>query len=324
MSTFTILVIIFIAVSIFRSISKYIKEQKPQSSGFNWGNYHSSRLRSILNTYNNFQDEDIIDSAVGFYLFSYNDDTREFIFIQEEGSKVIHHFKYSQLVSYNIRNTRDYGIFLDFKTTISNKTYISIECFNRESAIKKIPHLATNTTEIDNLYRLEQEKVEEIGDILQDILDENNETVLPPPYQDEIDDKTHSSPVIILPIEEEIKTLDIKAEPVPIGIEESTPPLDDLGLEEEFQEVEEIQEQYTPDIITEAEEQQEVYISEEESVIPEINVDNSMIQVSLSDIDEYSRGKFLDWEIQSAIGDAKVKGQKYIYLNSEQLEKVKS
>jgi len=323
MSLFTVLVIIFIVGSIVRSFLKHVNEQKPQSSGFNWNNYHSSRLRSILSTYNSFEDEDIIDSAVGFYLFSYNDDTREFIFIQEDGIKVINHFRYEQLVSYNIRNTRDYGIFIDFKTNVANKSYVSIECFNRETAIKKIPYLSSNTAEVDNLYRLEQEKVEEIGDILQEIVEGNKEKVLPPPYQEEI--AITPPPLIIpLPLEDEIQVIEIEEEPVPIVIEEHTSFFDKSEPETYEIQQEEVDEEFAPYTLPEPDEQPEIHIEEEESVFSEIEVDNEMIEVLLSDIDEYSRGKFIDWEVQSAVGDAKMKGEKCIYLNAEQVEKLKS
>lgn len=324
MSFFTVLFVIFIVISIVRSLLKHLNEQKPQQaagSGFNWKSYHSSRLRSILSTYNNFQDEEIIDSAVGFYLFSYNDDTGEFIFIQEDGIKVIHHFKYEQLTSYNIRNTRDHGIFIDFKTSVPNKTYISIECFNREAVLKKIPYLSSNPTEVDNLYRLEQEKVDEIGSIFEQILDEYKAPETPPVYQEVV--KEAPLPIVPLPQEEETEVIEINEEVTPVETEEYTPDYEELIPETEKLLIEDIQEEILPDAPTQ-EEEQESFIQEGETIIsiPEIN--NDKIQVSLSDIDAYSRGKFLDWEVQSAVGDAKVKGQKFIYLSSEQLEKLKS
>lgn len=315
MSIFTILVIIFIIVPIIKSIFKYFNEQKPHSTGYNWKKLYSSRLRSILSSYNNFQDEEIIDSAIGFYLFSYNDDTKEFIFIQEENVAVINLFNYKQLISYNIRNTRDYGIFIDLKTTVPNKTHISIECFNRETALKKIPYLVSSPSEFDNLYRIEQKKVEDIEYILRDILDERNNSEQPPVYQEEIV-STVSSPIIPLPLESEIQTTEVKEEPAATEIEEYS------DFEELIPEEEVLEEHF----------QDEIPIPEESSVdqpadeekTPVIEENNSKVLVPLSDIDEYSRGKFLDWEVQSAVGDAKVKGRRFIYLSPEQLEKLKS
>ncbi|NDV93904.1 hypothetical protein D0T84_03090 [Dysgonomonas sp. 521] len=321
MSFFTVLFVIFIVISVVRSLLKHLNEQKPQqTSRFNWENYHSSRLRSILSTYNNFQDEEIIDSAVGFYLFSYNDETGEFIFIQEDGIKVIHHIKYQQLTSYNIRYTRDYNIFIDFKTSVPNKSYVSIECFNREIVLKKVPYLSSNLTEMENLYRLEKEKVDEIGSIFEQILDEYKDTETPPVYQEVV--KEIPLPIVPLPQEEETEIIEVNEEIRSVETEEYTPDYEELIPETAEVPIEDIPDEILPD--TPTVEEQENFIQEEETTvfIPEIS--NDKIQVSLSDIDEYSRGKFLDWEVQSAVGDAKVKGQKFIYLSAEQLEKLKS
>ena len=56
----------------------------------------------------------------------------------------------------------------------------------------------------------------------------------------------------------------------------------------------------------------------------EIPVIEGEIQISLSEIEEYSRGKFLEYEVRSAVSDAKMKGLKYISLSKEQLDRLKS
>ncbi|MFV0328616.1 MAG: hypothetical protein ACK5KL_02145 [Dysgonomonas sp.] len=313
MSIFTILVIIFIIVPIIKSIFKHFNEQKPHATGYNWGKLYSARLRSILSSYNNFRDEEIIDSAIGFYLFSYNDDTNEFIFIQEEDIAIINHFTYMQLISYNIRNTRDYNIIIDLKTTVPNKTHISIECFNREIALKKIPYLTSSPSEFDNLYQIEKEKVEEVEYILQEILEKRSNTEQPPVYKEEVPIYT-----IPIPVDNEVQVIDVKEEIIPTEIEEDVPVLGELVTEEE-----EVLDE-TPYYETSQLEELVTNQSDKEEKIPVTEESSGEIEVSLTDIDDYSRGKFLDWEILSAVGDAKIKGQKSIYLSAEQLEKLKS
>jgi hypothetical protein len=323
MSTFTILVIIFIVAPIVKKLLKHIKEQKLQSSGFSRED-HSSGLRSMLNAYDSFRDEDFIDSAVGAYLFSYNDDSREFIFIQENGPEAVHHIKYQQLVSCDIRNTRDYGIFLDFKTTVPDEIYVSIRCFNREIALAKMPYLSSNLVELDNLYRLEQEKAEEIGEILQDILDENGNAKLPPSCKEEILANTTPPPVIPLPVEDEIEITDVEEEPAPIEMKEYIPDFEEPIPERGELPGEGMPGEFMPDTPSELGKQPEILIRKEETTLLQPETNDGKIQVSLSDIEEYSRGKFLDWEVQSAVGDAKVKGRKFIYMNPEQFEQLKS
>lgn len=327
MSIFTILVIIFIIVPVIKSVVKHFNEQKSDPSAYDWNRLYSSRLRSILSSYNNFRSEETIDSAIGFYLFSYNDDAKEFIFIQEEDIAFIHHISYHQLIGYNIRNTQDYGIYIDLDTTIPNKKHISIKCFEREDAIKKISYLTLQPAEINNLYQIEAGKVEDVEYILQMILEENEKTKQPPIYEKEIpileEPVTNEilSDIPPLPSDYEIQIIEENKEVIASDVEEPTPAFEELIIDEVLEEPlynEEIEPENPVISISDKGEGEG-----EGEKATEIESDGR-IPVALSDIDNYTKGKFLDWEIQSAVGDAKIKGQRFIYLTSEQLEKLQS
>ncbi len=61
---------------------------------------------------------------------------------------------------------------------------------------------------------------------------------------------------------------------------------------------------------------------EEQSEVGE-KPDDGLVKISLSDVEYYSYGKFLDSDVQSAVGDAKMRGKKEIFITKEQLEKLK-
>lgn len=326
MSLFVYAAIAFIIVQFVKHFIKHNREESQRSSNrFNWSESYSLRLRSVLKTCEGFSDDDIIDSAVGFYLFSYDSTAREFIFIENDG--VIHWLPYNDLIEYKVREGNDYRIMIDLKTSFSGKPYISIECFDREKLLKKMPQLQYKLDEIDKLYELEREKIEEIEYILSEIIEEDNRGIAdtPPPYKEE-------------EIKKEPETVKVEISPIPVILADVVTAVKEVKEEA----VTFIEKEIPIEIVEEAPAVYEI-IPEREEIVPEpfpaveepasipepevkeeAPVADGNVEVSLSEIEEYSRGKFLEYEVQSAVSDAKMRGKKYIYLTNEQLEKLKS
>lgn len=322
MSIFGYAILIFI---IIRLVNHFIKQSREQSqtpsSGFNWADSYSQRLRSILKTCEGFDEDEIIDSAVGFYLFSYDSAAKEFIFIEEDD--VIHRLSYRDLIDYKVRENKDYRIIIDLKTSFSGKPYISLVCFEREKLLRKMPQLQYKMHEIDNLYELERDKIDEIEDVLSGIIEENKAVAdTPPPYKEEQIVKTEVIKVEIPPVPGNV------ADIVAAIKEEKEEAIAFLDEEPAIEAVREIPDVY--EVAPEAEEQSEPLIVEERPIeaAPEMGEETPVIegeiQIPLSEIEEYSRGKFLEYEVRSAVSDAKMKGLKYISLSKEQLERLKS
>lgn len=323
MSIFGYAILIFIIIRLVNHFMKQSREQsQTSSSGFNWADSYSQRLRSVLKTCEGFDDDEIIDSAVGFYLFSYDSVAKEFIFIEEDD--VIHRLSYRDLIDYKVRESKDYRIIIDLKTSFSGKPYISLVCFEREKLLRKMPQLQYKMHEIDNLYELERDKIDEIEDVLSGIIEENKAVAdtPPPPYKEEQIVKTEVIKVEIPPVSGNV------ADIVTAIKEEKEEAIAFLDGEQEIEAVEEISDVY--EVAPEAEEQSEPLIVEERPIeaAPEMGEETPAIegemQISLSEIEEYSRGKFLEYEVRSAVSDAKMKGLRYISLSKEQLERLKS
>lgn len=320
MSIFGYAILIFILIRLVNHFMKQSREQNQNSSnGFNWSDSYSQRLRSVLKTCEGFNGYEIIDSAVGFYLFSYDSAAKEFIFIEDDD--VIHRLSYRDLIDYKVRESKNYRIIIDLKTSLSGKPYISLVCFEREKLLRKMPQLQYKTHEIDKLYELERDKIDEIEDFLSGIIEENKAVSdTPPAYKEE-------------EIVKETGVIKIEIPPVPANVADIVTAIKEekeeiatfLDEEPVIEAVEEIPDVYET---TSAEEQSEPLLEEEESIQAEVEEEtpaiDGEIKISLSEIEEYSRGKFLEYEVQSAVSDAKMKGQKYIYLSKEQLEKLKS
>lgn len=320
MSIFGYAILIFILIRLVNHFMKQSREQNQNSSnGFNWSDSYSQRLRSVLKTCEGFNGDEIIDSAVGFYLFSYDSAAKEFIFIEDDD--VIHRLSYRDLIDYKVRESKNYRIIIDLKTSLSGKPYISLVCFEREKLLRKMPQLQYKTHEIDKLYELERDKIDEIEDFLSGIIEENKAVSdTPPAYKEE-------------EIVKETGVIKIEIPPVPANVADIVTAIKEekeeiatfLDEEPVIEAVEEIPDVYGT---ISAEEQSEPLLEEEESIQAEVEEEtpaiDGEIKISLSEIEEYSRGKFLEYEVQSAVSDAKMKGQKYIYLSKEQLEKLKS
>ncbi|GAB6123027.1 hypothetical protein [Dysgonomonas termitidis] len=324
MSIFGYAILIFI---IIRFVNHFIKQSRDQkqtsSSGFNWSDSYSLRLRSVLKTCEEFNDDEIIDSAVGFYLFSYDNTAREFIFIEDDD--VIHRLSYSNLIEYKVRENKDYKIMIDLKASFSGKPYISLACFDREKLLRKMPQLQYKLYEIDNLYELERNKIDEIEDILSGIIEENKMlTGTPPPYKKEVIVKEPNVIKIEIPpvtanVADIVTAIKEEKEDAVTFLEERPviePAEENSGVSEIVAETKVEQ----PGPVPEKEEATDI----EPEVEEEVPVIDGNIQISLAEIEEYSRGKFLEYEVRSAVSDAKMKGQKYICLSKEQLEKLKS
>jgi hypothetical protein len=320
MSILSYAILTFILIRFVNHFIKQSREQNQTStSRFNWSDSYSQRLRSVLKTCEGFDDNEIIDSAVGFYLFSYESTAREFIFIEEDG--VIHRLPYNNLIEYEVREDKDSKIIIDLKTSFSGKPHISLVCFEREKLLRKMPQLQYRLHEIDNLYELERDKIDEIEDILSEIIEENKVVAYTPPsYKKE-------------EIVKETEVIKIEIPPVSANVADIVTAIKDEE-EETVTFLEEkpfIEPADVYEIVPETEvEQPELLSVKEESVDVEPEVEEKKpvidgeIQISLLEIEEYSHGKFLEYEVRSAVSDAKMKGQKYIYLSKKQLEKLKS
>ncbi|WP_029903112.1 hypothetical protein [Prevotella sp. 10(H)] len=330
MSIFGYFIVIFIIIKLASYFIKQSQKETTSSTPHNdWESSYSQRLRSILKSCEGFDEDEIIDSAVGFYLFSYDNDRKEFIFIEDKGT--IHWLSYKNLLEYRVRENKDYKINIDLKTTAPDQPYLSIECFNKDKLLMKMPQLQYRQNDVDSLYELERDKVDDIEDILQTILEEGkeisiNDVPVPPPY---------------IQKEEEVKVEEYEPETTSTTI----------NIMDVITSVQDTKNEISEDI------QEEVIIIEHETEIPEIIEENTSadipeyisepiqpieilnntpiekkpvkdadgkIEVSLSEIEDYSRGKFLEYEVQSAVSDAKMRGKKVIYLTDEQLEKLKS
>ncbi|MDR1882469.1 MAG: hypothetical protein LBR26_06765 [Prevotella sp.] len=321
MSIFGYLILIFI---VYRVVSKFIKQDGEQgsngsngSNGFKWADFYSQRLRSVLNTCQGFDNDGIIDSAAGFYLFSYDSTAREFVFIEDD--EVIHRFSYRDLIEYKVRETKDHKIIIDLETSFPDKAYISIECFEKEKLLKKMPQLQYRLHEIDGLHELERDKADRIEDILAEITEENKEApdvLLPPPYKDYGNVEVIKPAIPALPAVENIITaVREKKEGAPVENEKQVEVMQETceapeAIPETIREM--------PEAVSE-EKPMKIHESGKEKPLA-----NGKIPVSLSEIEDYSRGKFIEYEVRSAVGDAKMKGQKYIYLTNEQLDRLKS
>ncbi|WP_419034137.1 hypothetical protein [Dysgonomonas gadei] len=322
MSIFGYAILIFIIIRLVNHFIKQSREQSQTSSnGFNWSDSYSQRLRSILKTCEGFDEDEIIDSAVGFYLFSYDSAAKEFIFIEEDD--VIHRLSYRDLIDYKVRESKDYRIMIDLKTSFSRKPYISLVCFEREKLLRKMPQLQYKMPEIDNLYELERDKIDEIEDVLSGIIEENKAVAdTSPPYKEEEIVQAEVIKIEIPPVTENV------ADIVTAIKEEKEEAIAFLDKGPAIETVREISDVY--EAAPETEEQSESLLVEEKPIETdpemeaEIPVIEGEIQISLSEIEEYSRGKFLEYEVRSAVSDAKMKGLKYISLSKEQLDRLKS
>ncbi|MDH6307279.1 hypothetical protein M2451_000428 [Dysgonomonas sp. PFB1-18] len=339
MGTFFYLIIISIIV--FRVV-KYLNKNKGEQD--EWA---SSRNRPVQpqpqpvkkTSFYDFKDDDgdkeVIESPYGFYTFMVDWDKKEFSIVQDKGEKI--NVVFFNLKGYEVKTRNDAVITLELKTYLPGKSFISIECFSKIKVLPQLPEWQRRPLELNKVYDQELAQVDEIDDILSDIMDENGvqSTTTPPPYKQEkkIQEKKETPvavPVVpnILDIVESIpekkEEIEIKTEPEEIPIVE----IPAVIIEEVKEEIPEIkserQEIKIEDPFESTPPYEEIKIEGRPvEPVPDSEDAGDKVRVSLSDVEYYSYGKFLDSEVQSAVGDAKMRGKKEIFITKEQLEKLK-
>ncbi len=300
---------IILIIIIIRFVNHFMKQSKEKSGIEKFGETNGSDLEYILNRYGDFSSDEIIESSVGFYLFSIDRKNKDFIFITEE--ETVYRLSYDNLRKYSIEEVSDDIITIKLNTTFTQKPIISIECFNRIKALSKLPSFRQNTIALDELYNTEIEKMNRLNEILGEIADAGNVIAVestPPPYIDRRPRQT-DKPIIKSDLKSE-KADSYKGEIIRI--------LDAIKKSKEAQEA-----LHQTDDNRIAPQQEEIINIKKENTenLPE-DIPGK-VRISLTEVEEYSRGKFLDSDIQSIFSDARMRGKKYIYITEEQLENLK-
>jgi len=337
MGTFFYLVIISIIVF---KVVQYLNKKKGEQD--EWA---SSQNRPVQPqpqpvkkpSFYDFKDDDeekeVITSPYGFYSFIVDWSKKEFSITQDKGEKI--NIVFFNLKGYEVKTKNDAVITLELRTYLPGKPFISIECFSKIKVLPQLPEWQRRPLELNKVYDQELLLVDDIDDILSEIMDENgtHTSATPPPYNPEKKAPEKIETPVAVPVIPNI--LDI-VEPIP----DKEKVVETKVEEEEVPTVivEEVKEE-TSEIKVEPLQPQEIKIEdpfESTSSYEEIKVEprpvepvshnedtGDKVRVSLSDVEYYSYGKFLDSEVQSAVGDAKMRGKKEIFITKEQLEKLK-
>ncbi|MBK5719243.1 hypothetical protein JGH11_00005 [Dysgonomonas sp. Marseille-P4677] len=315
----TILIIIAVLSIIFKLVNAYNEpKQGPISSP---ESISDIPLRNVLNRYSDFSANMIVESSVNLYLFALNRRDKEFIVICDPNT--VYRLSYDKLKDYVVKKLENSTIALNLFTTLPQKPVIFISCFNEARILAKEAESGQHVTSIDldDLYNIELEKIEELALLLDEILAVNEnilEEHLQSPYVEDYTGLDQDRDTIT---NIEIQIVDTTKEERAYTREEES------IKEEEPSYVYEEPLVIIPSVPTL--EKQEP--AEEESELSTTNNNNpenvtlpdENIQISLTEIEEYSRGKFLDSDIQSAFSEARMKGKKHIYITKEQLENLK-
>ncbi len=337
MGTFFYLVIISIIVF---KVVQYLNKKKGEQD--EWASSQNSPVQpqpqpvkktSFYDFKDDEEEKEVIESPYGFYSFTVDWNKKEFSIIQDKGEKI--NIVFFNLKGYEVKTKNNAVITLELRTYLPGKPFISIECFSKIKVLPQLPEWQRRPLELNKVYDQELEQVDEIDDILSEIMDENGTptSATPPPYKSEKIETPVTVPVVpniqdivesVSDKKEEIKTK-IKTEEIPI-------------IEIPAVIVEEVKEEI-PEMKIEPLQPQEIKIEDPFEATPpyeEIKIEprpvepvshnedtGDKVRVSLSDVEYYSYGKFLDSEVQSAVGDAKMRGKKEIFITKEQLEKLK-
>lgn len=310
-----------ICIFIFKVANFLIKRNKEQAKMEKFKN--SSYMEHMLGRYGDFLEDETIESSVGFYLFSIDRENKDFIFITED--ETVYRLSYDNLTDYSIEEVKDNIIRISLHTTFSQKPVISIECFNKVKALPKMTSLHQNIKSLNDLYKEEISKINRVGEILNEIITTRNSdfyksVTSPPPYTPTYKEKNDKPLVIEIDNQQELSANESlnKNEPKYIFEEEII----------EVPETVELLNQDNDELSNQAEDQITNHPTEE----PEIKIEpiknsedqvEGKVKISLTEIEGYSRGKFLDPEIQSVFSDAKMRGNQYIYITQEQMEDLK-
>lgn len=317
MSIFTIIAIVLIIVKVVQ----YLLRDRGET-GRQW--QHPLPNRDESNDDEEY-DSEYIESDFGFYIFEVYPAEEEFSFTSDNET---YDFSYSDLKNFSVKTTNDAVIAITLITNIPDKSQITIECFNRVKVFAQLPSHNRNIADLNRIYEEERRKVERIKEVLNEILYQNN----PSSHTNEEEGKKEAP--VFVEVKEETVIPPIPAVNI-FDIVDSVKDNKNTVLKEEpkttdtlptYTVAEEIEE---PEIIPIDTETSNENIFNEESVYnqqPEIEekiIPEGKTSITIDEVEELSRGKFLEYNIQSAISDAKMKGDKEIYITEEELEKLK-
>lgn len=337
MGTFFYLVIISIIVF---KVVQYLNKKKGEQD--EWASSQNRPVQpqpqpvkktSFYDFKDDEEEKEVITSPYGFYSFIVDWGKKEFSVTQDKGEKI--NIVFFNLKGYEVKTRNDAVITLELKTYLPGKSFISIECFSKIRVLPQLPEWQRRPLELNKVYDQELAQVDEIDDILSDIMDENGSqtSATPPPYKEEkkVEEKKETPVAVpVVPnILDIVKSIPDKKEGIETKVEQEEIPV--VIVEEVEEEIPEVKvESYQPqeikieDPFEETPPYEEIKI-EPRSVEPVSHNEDTgdKVRVSLSDVEYYSYGKFLDSEVQSAVGDAKMRGKKEIFITKEQLEKLK-
>ena len=317
MGTLFYLLLIFLFIKLIQYVIKKAKEQS-EAQNYEAPKQIFPQQQTKTSSYNSlYSDDEVFESSLGFYSFGTDDDKEEFYFKVNDKNYT---FAYRNLLDYEVKTRNDAVITIELKTNRPGLAFLEIECFSKQKAVGLLPEDERRPLPLHRLYEEELETAEEIGEVLEDILEDNKDY-----EEEEIKVEETPPPVPVIVMEE--KTEDKKEETVVDNT---------LSLFDIIESIEAKKEVMSENIISEPVEQYpsieeqisepepEIYkpLEEQPYIVEEIT-DDDLVRISLSDVDYYSYGKFLDSEVQSAVGDAKMRGKKEIFITKEQLEKLK-
>lgn len=318
----TIIYIILIVI-VVRALSSYFKKKNEASQNASF-NPKGSPLKRILANYGDFSADIIIESPLDFYLFSVDETQKDFIFITE--AKAVYRLSYDNLKSYSIRKKEGAEIRLDLMTTFAKKPIITITCFDATTALAKLSGSERSTVSTSQLYEEELDNVELIEEILSEILSERTSYSedVPPPYVEPTQPIVVEKTIVVPPAEPIVDITEV-VEPKPKGIVyipevQVTKPIEEVSVREE--EIPTSPNSIFVEPVVVESDRVGVKPEKTEEVI-ENDILEGNICVSLDDVEEYSRGKFLESAVQSAFSDARLHGKKYIVITEEQFENLK-
>jgi len=314
MKTLFYLFLIFLFIKLIQYFIKRGNEQN-QNQGRNYDipkQVFTQQQDNPSSYSSGYSGDEVFESSLGFYSFEVDDDKEEFYFMAE-GKRYA--FTFRNLLGYEIKTRNDAVITIELRTNHPSHAFLEVECFSKLKAVSLLPEDERRPLPLHRLYEEELKTVEEIGEILQDVLDDNKD------YEEVQIEETPPPIPVILP-EEKIEE---KKDEVVV---DNTPGLLDLmetikDDDEKTELVSEFIEEYP--LVEEYKTEPETVVNKpvEEQPVIEEQADDDLVRISLSDVEYYSYGKFLDSDIQSAVGDAKMRGKKEIFITKEQLEKLK-
>lgn len=320
----TIIYIILIVI-IVRSLTSYLKKKNevPQNANFS---PKDSPLKRILANYGDFSADIIIESPFDFYLFSVDELKKDFIFITEV--KAVYRLSYDNLKSYSIRKKEGAEIRLDLITTFEKKPIITIICFDATTALAKLSGSQRSAVSTSQLYEEELENIELIEEVFSEILEEriSESEDVPPPYVESSTQPMIEEEAVVTPLVEPSKETAHVIEVIPEKIDLSETKVIDAPNSEKACELDKPDSDSiifaNTDIVDPELDFVDVKPEKTEEVV-ESDIAEGNVCVSLEDVEEYSRGKFLESAVQSAFSDARLHGKKYIVITEEQFENLK-